>query len=121
MSIADTLAPTDSVSSTIEKWSSRLIDVSHTIHAHPELAFEEHRASALLADAAQEAGFTVTRAAYGLETAFEAVRGSGPSASSSAPNTTPSPTSVMRAGTTSSPPPDSEQPSHSVRSRKSTA
>ncbi len=78
MSIADTRTRTDSVSSTIEKWASRLIDVSHTIHAHPELAFEEHHASALLADAAQEAGFTVTRAAYGLETAFEAVRGSGP-------------------------------------------
>jgi len=78
MSIADTLTPTDSVSNTIEKWATRLIDVSHTIHAHPELAFEEHRASALLADAAQEAGFAVTRAAYGLETAFEAVRGSGP-------------------------------------------
>ena len=78
MSIADTRTLTDTVSSTIEKWASRLIDVSHTIHAHPELAFEEHRASALLADAAQEAGFTVTRAAYGLETAFEAVRGSGP-------------------------------------------
>lgn len=54
MSIADTLTHTDSVSSTIEKWASRLIDVSHTIHAHPELAFEEHRASALLADAAQK-------------------------------------------------------------------
>ena len=78
MSIADPRTRTDSVSSTIEKWASRLIDVSHTIHAHPELAFEEHHASALLADAAQEAGFTVTRAAYGLETAFEAVRGSGP-------------------------------------------
>jgi len=51
MSIADTRTRTDSVSSTIEKWASRLIDVSHTIHAHPELAFEEHHASALLADA----------------------------------------------------------------------
>ncbi|MCC6642080.1 MAG: M20 family metallopeptidase [Deltaproteobacteria bacterium] len=48
-----------------------LLRVSHEIHAHPELAFEERRASALLCEAISAAGLTVKRPAYGLETAFE--------------------------------------------------
>jgi amidohydrolase len=47
-----------------------LLDLSHTIHANPELAFEEHRAAALLCDAIEAAGLEVERSAYGLETAF---------------------------------------------------
>ena len=47
-----------------------LLRISHEIHAHPELAFEEVRAAALLASALEEAGLTVERGAYGLDTAF---------------------------------------------------
>jgi amidohydrolase len=59
-----------------------LLDVSHEIHAHPELAFEEVRASALLAATLRDAGLDVEAPAYGLATAFEARAGaSGPTVS----------------------------------------
>lgn len=48
-----------------------LLRIARTIHAHPELAFEERRASALLCEAIAAAGLAVKRPAYGLETAFE--------------------------------------------------
>lgn len=47
------------------------------IHARPEVAFEEHFASGLLADYLVSQGVTVTRAAGGLATAFVAEAGSG--------------------------------------------
>lgn len=53
-----------------------LLRIARTIHAHPELAFEERRASALLCDAISAAGLAVKRPAYGLETAFETEFGS---------------------------------------------
>nr|MDQ6910850.1 M20 family metallopeptidase [Actinomycetota bacterium] len=56
-----------------------LADVSRRIHTQPELLFEEHFASRLLADSLATAGFEVERGAYGLETAFEArIDGDGP-------------------------------------------
>ncbi|MEZ4636054.1 MAG: M20 family metallopeptidase [Caldilineaceae bacterium] len=51
----------------------RLIQISQTIHANPELAFEEYKSMALLADTAEAHGFAVTRGVADLETAFEAV------------------------------------------------
>jgi amidohydrolase len=45
--------------------------VAREIHAHPELAFEEHRAAALLVSSLRDAGLPVTAPAYGLETSFE--------------------------------------------------
>ncbi|HEV2249881.1 MAG TPA: M20 family metallopeptidase [Candidatus Limnocylindria bacterium] len=50
------------------------------IHDHPELGYQEHFASAALADHLAEGGFAVTRGAGGVETAFVAERknGSGP-------------------------------------------
>ena len=63
----------------IDAIAPSLLDVSHAIHAHPELAFNERHASALLCDALTAAGLPVRRAAYGLETAFESeFAGSGP-------------------------------------------
>lgn len=60
--------------------SAALLDLSHDIHQHPELAFEEVRAHATLTDYLEQSGFQVTRSAYGLDTAFEAtaVLGEGP-------------------------------------------
>lgn len=55
-----------------------LLDVSHRIHAHPELAFEEERAAGWLGDAADAGGLRVTRGVAGVPTAFVAEAGSGP-------------------------------------------
>src|SRR5438067_13472590 len=56
----------------------RLVALSHRIHSHPELAFEEERASTWCAEALDAAGFTVERGACDLPTAFVARAGSGP-------------------------------------------
>ncbi|MFE6157797.1 M20 family metallopeptidase [Streptomyces sp. NPDC056486] len=55
-----------------------LIALSHRIHAHPELAFEEHLASRWVADALSDAGFDVQHGYCGLPTAVEATIGTGP-------------------------------------------
>jgi amidohydrolase len=56
----------------------RLIALSHRIHAHPELGFEEERAALWLAETLSDAGFDVQTGVYDLPTAFIARRGSGP-------------------------------------------
>src|SRR5712691_12259225 len=56
----------------------RLVVLSHRIHAHPELAFEEEHAAAWCAEALDAAGFAVERGVGGLPTAFVARAGSGP-------------------------------------------
>jgi amidohydrolase len=55
-----------------------MITLSHRIHAHPELGFEEARASTWLAETLTEAGFTVTMGVGDLPTAFIARAGRGP-------------------------------------------
>ncbi len=55
-----------------------LIELSHSIHAEPELAFAEYRSCAKAQTLAAERGFEVTAAAGGLDTAFRADFGSGP-------------------------------------------
>lgn len=54
-----------------------LIALSHRIHAHPELAFDEHRAATWCADALRPAGFATTVGAWGLPTAVDARTGDG--------------------------------------------
>jgi amidohydrolase len=56
----------------IDRLEPELLLVSHEIHAHPELAFEEHRAAALLIDALRKGELDVEAGAYGLATAFAA-------------------------------------------------
>lgn len=56
----------------------RLIELSHRIHAHPELGFEEERAAAWLCESMADAGFAVERGVCGIPTAFAARAGSGP-------------------------------------------
>lgn len=55
-----------------------LVQVSREIHAHPELAFEERRASELLASFLAARGFSVERGVADMETAFRATWGEGP-------------------------------------------
>ncbi|OZB89081.1 MAG: peptidase M20, partial [Microbacterium sp. 14-71-5] len=56
---------------------SDLVALSERLHAHPETAWQEHRAAAWVGDALQAAGFRVTRAYLGFETALLAETGSG--------------------------------------------
>jgi len=49
-----------------------LIRISDTIHANPELAFQEFEAVALLTSVLERGGFAVQRGVAGLETAFVA-------------------------------------------------
>ena len=55
-----------------------VIALSHRIHAHPELGFEEEQASTWLAEMLTDAGFTVDKGICDLPTAFVARAGSGP-------------------------------------------
>lgn len=61
----------------IEDRTEQLVGLSHTIHANPELSWEEHKAAALVAKTMRDAGFEVAEKAYGVETAVEAVYGNG--------------------------------------------
>ena len=61
----------------IEGRREELLALSHTIHANPELSWKEYEASRLVADRLGAAGFAVERGAYGIETAVEAVYGTG--------------------------------------------
>ena len=55
-----------------------LIELSHRIHAHPELGFEEEKSSSWLCESLADAGFTVEKGICDLPTAFRARAGSGP-------------------------------------------
>ena len=55
-----------------------LVALSHRIHAHPELGFEEEKASAWLCEFLADAGFKVERGICNLPTAFVARAGDGP-------------------------------------------
>jgi amidohydrolase len=62
----------------LESARSSLLDLSHRIHAKPELGFEEEHASAWLCEALDQAGFRVEKGVAGLPTAFVARAGHGP-------------------------------------------
>lgn len=68
----------DETTRVVQRNAVGLIDLSHRIHAHPEVAWEEVRASGWVADAMAAGGFDVTPQAYGVATAVEAVHGEGP-------------------------------------------
>ncbi|MGH8377813.1 MAG: M20 family metallopeptidase [Gammaproteobacteria bacterium] len=55
-----------------------LLALSHRIHAHPELGFEEEQACTWLAEMLDEAGFSVQTGICDLPTAFIAKAGNGP-------------------------------------------
>lgn len=55
-----------------------LLELSHRIHAHPELGFEEEQACGWLAEMLDGSGFRVKTGVCDLPTAFSATAGSGP-------------------------------------------
>jgi amidohydrolase len=61
----------------IEDERDTLVSLSHFVHAHPELGYEEFVSSAALADQLEVWGFDVEREAAGLATAFRATKGVG--------------------------------------------
>lgn len=66
------------VATRIRAAETDLIGLSHRIHRHPELAFEETLASGWLAEVLDAGGFAVEHGCYGLPTAIRATAGSGP-------------------------------------------
>ena len=72
--------PVDAKSSVAELVDSRaddLVDLSHRLHAKPEISWEEEQSSRWCADVLSEGGFDVTMGVANLPTAFEARAGSG--------------------------------------------
>ena len=67
-----------SVEDAIKRRRGDLVELSHAIHAEPELAFSEHRSCAKTQALVAEYGFEITAAPGGLDTAFRADYGSGP-------------------------------------------
>jgi amidohydrolase len=73
-----TAAASLSVEDAVNRRRGDLIELSHSIHAEPELAFAEHRSCAKTQALVAEYGFEMTAAPGGLDTAFRASYGSGP-------------------------------------------
>ncbi|OQZ89283.1 peptidase M20 [Mycobacterium alsense] len=70
--------PLDRVEDVVRRRGGELVELSHAIHAEPELAFAEHRSCAKAQALVAERGFEITAPAGGLDTAFRADFGGGP-------------------------------------------
>jgi amidohydrolase len=62
----------------VERIRTELVDLSHRIHATPEIGFEEERSSEWVATALSDGGLDVEAGVCGLPTAFVARAGTGP-------------------------------------------
>jgi amidohydrolase len=71
------MSVTNTATKAIEAASASLIELSHFVHAHPELGYEEFASSEAVALAAEEAGLDVERGIASLPTAFRATHGTG--------------------------------------------
>ena len=67
----------ESVRAAIDAISGDLVSLSHFIHAHPEMGYEEYLSAEAVASAAEDAGFILERGIAELPTAFRATSGSG--------------------------------------------
>lgn len=72
-----TVAASSVVEDAVRRRQGDLVELSHAIHAEPELAFAEHRSCAKTQELVAEYGFDITARAGGLDTAFRADFGSG--------------------------------------------
>ncbi|SEL88287.1 amidohydrolase [Streptacidiphilus jiangxiensis] len=61
----------------LTKRQDDVIGLSHSLHAEPELAYEEHRSARKVADLLEGSGFAVERGVCDLPTAFTATAGTG--------------------------------------------
>lgn len=73
-----TAALDDVVRAACSRATDPIVALSHDLHAHPEIAWEEVRSSARVAGVLADAGFAVQDNFTGLPTAFVARRGTGP-------------------------------------------
>lgn len=60
------------ISLEIDKYSTRLIEISEFIHKNPEIGFEEFKSSQVLIEELQKNDFIIEQNTAGLETAFKA-------------------------------------------------
>lgn len=67
----------EGIDATVAQWRDRLIALSHSLHAEPELALQEHRSVAKVATLLREADFAVEVGVGGLPTALSATKGDG--------------------------------------------
>ncbi|MEZ0357058.1 M20 family metallopeptidase [Mycobacterium sp. SA01] len=73
-----TAALDDAVRSAVDRATGQILALSHDLHAHPEIAWEEVRSCARVAGDLADSGFAVEENFTGLPTAFLARRGTGP-------------------------------------------
>jgi len=70
--------PKTAARAAFDRAEADLVALSHRIHAHPEVKWEEEQACAWLGEALTGYGFSVAAGICQLPTAFEARAGSGP-------------------------------------------
>ncbi len=61
----------------VERNLPQLVELSHSVHATPELCFEEHASARAVAEALRAGGLAVTENVYDLPTALESRTGGG--------------------------------------------
>jgi amidohydrolase len=67
----------DPLAVAVEQDRDRLLQLSHDVHAHPELGFEEHGAAAAVAAVLAASGIEADIGRWGLDTALRARAGEG--------------------------------------------
>jgi amidohydrolase len=72
------VSATEAVAEAVDGVTDGLVELSHQIHEHPELAFEEVQAADRVASMLSAGGFDVEMGACDLPTAFIARAGTGP-------------------------------------------
>jgi metal-dependent amidase/aminoacylase/carboxypeptidase family protein len=70
-------AAKEAAASVIDRHLADLVALSHSVHATPELCFNETRSAAAVADALRAGGLAVTEGVYDLPTALESRAGDG--------------------------------------------
>ena len=68
----------DRIRTSIADYAAELIELSHDIHAHPEVGYHEFHAAKVTTELLERHGFAVEREIAGLATAFRATKGAGP-------------------------------------------
>lgn len=66
--------PYQQIDARVEENRDLLLELSHKIHAHPEIRFQEQKAARWLGETLQAHGFSLEMGVGGLETAFRARR-----------------------------------------------